>query len=1426
MMATRTQLPATSTDAATNAVNDSTTEELVIDTTDPVIESVTSSTADGTYGIGAVIDIVIRMSEDVTVDTTLGSPTLTLDAGTGSFTSVAGNVLTFTYISQEGDNSSDLDVTALSLDGAVIEDAAGNAASFTAIATKLSSAADIVIDTTAPTAPTVTPDVTLSLLPVITGTTGTDAALPSDETLTVVIKGATYNPVADSNGDWSLNLATTQPVSGTLAQFVNGEYVSVLATVTDDAGNSASETTINEIGINTNPLILNVAPAANTPDDTYDINDEIDIVITLSQPVLVSGGVPTLTLNSGTELVDTSAEYVGDTFSYSETLLFRYKVRSGDDAEDLDYKDTDSLKLNGATIVNDQGNPLFTNTPGVPKLDIPGSVNSISFSNDIVVNTAPPSLERIETVVPDGSYGLGQTIPIVATLSEIVAPGQIFNVMLDTGRTVPLTTTSTELATGNYIIQAGDTSANLNVIDIPPASVVDSSGYSLLTQLPSDNLGSLKNIVIDSEAPTVVSFTTSKPDGLYGPGTTIDLTVTMSESVRAQSQMNVTLNTGAVVRVVASSAGTTLSGTYTVDGTDSAVDDLSVASYSTITVRDAAGNAIVSTALPIYPDNLGDGHDLEIDTAPPEVIEFTAEDGTYKAGDNIAITATLSEEINGTHDLKIKLSSGGFANLTIADGANIAVGNYTVQPGDTESDLTVDTIYAGSIVDFANSQLFTALPSGTNLGDTANIVLDTTAPTVESLTPDLTTINSTQNATIDITLSEDSTDFSIFDLNTTSGRFDPLSFSGSGSNYTVGFIPDADFEGDAVISVDNGSFNDTVGNAFDSTTPTLTIAVDSKAPTVDISADNTSLLAGDTSTLTLTLSEEAANGTDFGFADLAVSNGTLDINTFTPVTTTEYTVVYTPAPDFEGTVTFNIAGSTFSDTFLNPNEPSTDFNITVDTKVPTAAITSDLGTVNATQNATINISLSEASSFTGTGDVPAPGGSNDNEITNVDTANLAIGMTVSGGDIPAGATIVSMSGTGAGETITLSTPVVTGTGTTGASLDFEFEDFEFSDLIATNGTLDPATFTAINSTEFSVVFTPDAATTGDALISIAADSFKDLSGNNNSVESNLTIAVDTVAPTVVDVTPVLSTLNASQNTVVNINLSEDSADFTVDDLTATNGTFENGSFTGSGSNYSVVFVPDADIEDTAVVSVANGSLNDLAGNPLNSTAPNATLTLDTKVPTVDITPDDAALSIGENTTLTLTLSDAPGNASDFTFENLSASSGNLSTFTEVTATEYTVVYTPDADFEGNVTVLAAAGQFTDAALNPNAEGNLTLAVDTKAPTAEITSDINPVNGLQNATISITLSEDSSDFEFADLSATKGVLDPTSFTTISSTEYSVVFIPFSATTDNAVINIAADSFADGSGNNNSVESNLTHCCRYRCTNRARYHTGSF
>ena len=72
---------------------------LVIDTTAPTVTNVTSSTADGTYGVGAAIAVQVTFSEVVTVT---GTPQLTLETGATdavvNYASGSGTgTLTFTY---------------------------------------------------------------------------------------------------------------------------------------------------------------------------------------------------------------------------------------------------------------------------------------------------------------------------------------------------------------------------------------------------------------------------------------------------------------------------------------------------------------------------------------------------------------------------------------------------------------------------------------------------------------------------------------------------------------------------------------------------------------------------------------------------------------------------------------------------------------------------------------------------------------------------------------------------------------------------------------------------------------------------------------------------------------------------------------------------------------------------------------------------------------------------------------------------------------------------------------------------------------------------------------------------------------------------------------------------------------------------------
>ena len=77
-----------------------------------------------------MITLTLTMSEAVTV--TGGTPTLTLnDGGTATYTggSDRHQSLTFSYTVAAGENTSDLAVSAVNLNGATIKDGAGNALS-------------------------------------------------------------------------------------------------------------------------------------------------------------------------------------------------------------------------------------------------------------------------------------------------------------------------------------------------------------------------------------------------------------------------------------------------------------------------------------------------------------------------------------------------------------------------------------------------------------------------------------------------------------------------------------------------------------------------------------------------------------------------------------------------------------------------------------------------------------------------------------------------------------------------------------------------------------------------------------------------------------------------------------------------------------------------------------------------------------------------------------------------------------------------------------------------------------------------------------------------------------------------------------------------------------------------------------------------
>ena len=125
----------------------------------PTVSSVVASgsgidgSGNGDLNAGHVVTLTVNMSEAVTVAG--GVPTLSLNNGaTASYSGgSSSNALTFSYTVGAGEDTSDLAVTSFNLNGATVNDAAGNSANIAGAVTNPPGI--LQIDTTAPAAPTV-----------------------------------------------------------------------------------------------------------------------------------------------------------------------------------------------------------------------------------------------------------------------------------------------------------------------------------------------------------------------------------------------------------------------------------------------------------------------------------------------------------------------------------------------------------------------------------------------------------------------------------------------------------------------------------------------------------------------------------------------------------------------------------------------------------------------------------------------------------------------------------------------------------------------------------------------------------------------------------------------------------------------------------------------------------------------------------------------------------------------------------------------------------------------------------------------------------------------------------------------------------------------------------------------------------------------
>jgi uncharacterized repeat protein (TIGR02059 family) len=566
-------------DAAGNAIA-SIGDPVSVAVSRPTVTSILSDKASGSYAAGETIDIQLGLTEVVTVDTTSGTPTLKLELGatdrTASYQSGTGtNELTFRYVVQAGDLSSDLDYHAtdpFKLNSGTIKDGDGNNVITTlptaGSAGSLSSVEAIIIDASPPTISSVaanagTKTVTLTMSEAVTGS-------PANGDFSVLVGSATNAATAVSVSGTSVTLTVTNVIANDATVTVGYTQNSTSSSqMKDTAGNAvATLSTAKSVTVTndaTAPTISSVT--SSSTDATYKIGDIVNVQTVFSEAVTVTtaSGTPQLTLETGTS--DRAVSYSSG--SGTDTLVFAYTVQSSDVSSDLDYKGTTSLALNNGTIKDLAGNTatITLNDPAAA-----GTTNSLADSKAIVIDGVLPT---ISSAAADGG-----SANVVLTMSEVVTGAP------DTSDFTVLVGGSAKTVSGISDVSSATNSITLTLASVVPNDSIvtvdydqNSSAVKKLSDGAGNNVatvGTPETVTVtdDNISPTVVSITgTNGTYDLASP--TVDLTVKFSESVNVQGTPTLQLETGTTDQkalYVSGTGSTDLLFRYTVQSGDSSGD--------------------------------------------------------------------------------------------------------------------------------------------------------------------------------------------------------------------------------------------------------------------------------------------------------------------------------------------------------------------------------------------------------------------------------------------------------------------------------------------------------------------------------------------------------------------------------------------------------------------------------------------------------------------------------------------------------------------------------------------------------------------------------------------------------------------------------------------------------------------------------------
>lgn len=251
---------------------------------------------------------------------------------------------------------------------------------------------------------------------------------------------------------------------------------------------------------------------------------------------------------------------------------------------------------------------------------------------------------------------------------------------------------------------------------------------------------------------------------------------------------------------------------------------------------------------------------LEDTTAPQATISLS--DSFLNQGETATVTVTFTEAVSGFSKDDVTVQNGTIGDFSTADGGVTWTATFTPK-GNTTNDVNSITL-ASSYIDRAGN-------SGTSAVSPNYTVATTTAPVsapVLTITDDESGVGNIAGESITYTFTFDQsvTGFTADDVTVTNGT--KGAFSGSEGTYTLAVTPTAGFEGNVLVSVEQGAALNS-GSA-QSTAASSSQSVDMLAPT----------------SLTLTLGAD----TGLDMTDNVTSNATVNVGGIEAGATWEYSL--------------------------------------------------------------------------------------------------------------------------------------------------------------------------------------------------------------------------------------------------------------------------------------------------------------------------------------------------------------------------------------------------------------------------------------------------------------------------------------------------------------------------------------------------------